>query len=104
MHPLRSIIGLTALVTLGMAASTGMSGAAATAASATAEATSSVTTWGDNSAAELGNGSLASTTTPVAVGGSGSIQAISIGGRHVLALQSGGTVEAWGDDTSGQLG
>lgn len=104
MHPLRSVIGFTALVTLGMAAGTGIGGVTATAASAKVQATGSVMTWGDNSAAELGNGSLASTTTPVAVGGSGGIQAISVGGRHVLARQSGGTVEAWGDDTSGQLG
>jgi alpha-tubulin suppressor-like RCC1 family protein len=61
-------------------------------------------TWGDNSAGELANGTLAPSTTPVAVGGSGGIRAISSGGRHVLALTSSGTVLAWGDDTSGQLG
>jgi alpha-tubulin suppressor-like RCC1 family protein len=60
--------------------------------------------WGDNSAGELGNGALTPSTTPVAVGGSGGIQAISSGGRHVLALTSSGTVLAWGNDTAGQLG
>jgi alpha-tubulin suppressor-like RCC1 family protein len=78
--------------------------AATHAAAAARAATTSVMTWGDNSAGELGNGSLTAATTPVAVGGSAGIQALSAGGRHVLALRSGGTVEAWGDDTSGQLG
>jgi alpha-tubulin suppressor-like RCC1 family protein len=71
---------------------------------ARAAATTSVMDWGDNSAGELGNGSLTAATTPVAVGGSAGIQAISSGGRHVLALTSAGTVLSWGDDASGQLG
>lgn len=83
----------------------GAAGAAAGAPAGTAVlAASSALTWGDNSAGELGNGTLTASTTPVPVGGSGGITAISAGGRHVLALTAAGTVLAWGDDTSGQLG
>jgi alpha-tubulin suppressor-like RCC1 family protein len=76
----------------------------AAAARARPAATTSVMSWGDNSAGELGNGTLTPSTKPVAVGGSGGIQAISSGDRHVLGLTSGGTVLAWGNDTAGQLG
>jgi alpha-tubulin suppressor-like RCC1 family protein len=41
---------------------------------------------------------------PVAVSGLAGVKAISAGGFHSLALLSGGTVMAWGDDLEGQLG
>jgi alpha-tubulin suppressor-like RCC1 family protein len=110
MRASRIISGLTVPVVVALAAGNGIAGlaappaAAATPAKVATPAATSVMAWGDNSAGELGNGSLTARTTPVAVGGSGGIQAISVGGRHVLALRSNGTVAAWGDDTSGQLG
>jgi alpha-tubulin suppressor-like RCC1 family protein len=79
--------------------------ATATHSAATAQpAVTSARAWGDNSAGELGNGTLSASTTPVAVGGLSGATAISAGGRHALALLSGGTVMAWGDNTFGQLG
>jgi alpha-tubulin suppressor-like RCC1 family protein len=60
--------------------------------------------WGDNSAGELGNGTLTASAAPVAVSGLAGLSAVSMAGRHGLALLSGGTVAAWGDDTFGQLG
>jgi alpha-tubulin suppressor-like RCC1 family protein len=95
---------------LALAAANGLAGAPVAADAATSPAAaaaltpSSALAWGDNSAGELGNGTLTASTTPAGVGGSGGVQAISVGGRHVLALGSGGTVLAWGDNTSGQLG
>jgi len=78
--------------------------AAAAPSAAAPSAVTTVYTWGDNSAGELGDGSLAPASKPVAVGGLSGVQAIAAGGRHVLALLSGGTVMAWGDNTFGQLG
>ena len=60
--------------------------------------------WGDNSAGELGNEALTGTAAPVAVSGLAGVRAISMAGRHALALRANGTVLAWGDDTFGQLG
>jgi alpha-tubulin suppressor-like RCC1 family protein len=110
MRASRLIPGFVIPLAVAVAAATGATGGPAFAATganparATPAATTSVMTWGDNSAGELGNGTLAPRTTPVAVGGSGGIRAISSGGRHVLALTSSGTVLAWGNDTAGQLG
>src|SRR5579863_4092559 len=82
----RLISGFTILLAGAVAAATGLAGgpvspaAAATGAAvarARPAATTSVMSWGDNSAGELGNGTLTPSTTPVAVGGSGGIHAIS---------------------------
>src|SRR5262249_39952156 len=61
-------------------------------------------TWGDNSAGELGDGTLTPRTTPVPVRSLSGVQAISVNGRHDLALLANGTVMSWGDNTFGQLG
>ena len=61
--------------------------------------------WGDNSFGELGNGSSAPTSSvPVQV--SGLTTATSIAGSlgNGYALRSDGTVQAWGDNSAGQLG
>jgi alpha-tubulin suppressor-like RCC1 family protein len=85
-----------------------------------------VKAWGSNENGQLGDGtsvgpeacglSGACSKTPVAVcAGSppgpcppnsflGGVSAISAGGRHSLALLSAGTVKAWGENGSGQLG
>jgi alpha-tubulin suppressor-like RCC1 family protein/subtilase family serine protease len=66
--------------------------------------------WGSNSDGQLGNGSLNSSTVPVAVSTSGpalsgkSVVAIAAGFEHSLALCSDGTVAAWGSNNYGQLG
>jgi alpha-tubulin suppressor-like RCC1 family protein/phosphodiesterase/alkaline phosphatase D-like protein len=65
--------------------------------------------WGDNYPGRLGNGSTASSKVPVLVDRSGvlagkAIIAMAAGETHSLALCSDGTVAAWGDNASGQLG
>jgi alpha-tubulin suppressor-like RCC1 family protein len=70
-----------------------------------------VRAWGDNFNGELGNGTTIHSNLPVQVlqTGNGSppltgIASISAGGAHSLALQSDGTVWAWGYNYYGQLG
>ncbi len=64
-----------------------------------------VMSWGDNSVGQLGNGSnVTYSTTPVAVTGLSGVTAIAAGVNHALALLSNGTVMAWGDNSSGELG
>lgn len=65
--------------------------------------------WGSNSSGELGNGSNTNSGAAVAVDHSGALAgktvvAVSAGGHFSLALCSDGTVHAWGDNGSGQLG
>ena len=65
-----------------------------------------VRTWGFDAEGQLGNGTVSSeyTATPVAVSGIATATAIAAGEEQALALISGGAVEAWGSDSSGQLG
>jgi alpha-tubulin suppressor-like RCC1 family protein len=76
-----------------------------------------VWTWGSNSSGQLGDGMTIDPsqppygqTTPVQVlgpGGSGfltGVAAIAGGGYYTVALKQEGTVWAWGDNSSGQLG
>jgi RHS repeat-associated protein len=61
--------------------------------------------WGWNEDGQLGNGSAGgSNPFPEPVDSVGEIRAVAEGGGFSLALLSNGTVEAWGDNTYGQLG
>jgi alpha-tubulin suppressor-like RCC1 family protein len=61
--------------------------------------------WGLGSDGQVGDGLFSSSASPVAVTGlSSGVTAIAAGADHSLALLSGGTVDAWGDDSNGQLG
>lgn len=66
-------------------------------------------TWGYNSAGQLGNGTTTQSTYPVQVklnNGTAltNITAIATGSSFCIALKSDGTVWAWGQNSSGQLG
>jgi hypothetical protein len=64
-----------------------------------------VMAWGDGGDGQLGDGRFTTTQdVPVPVKGLTGVTAISAGGQHALALTSGGTVEAWGENIDGQLG
>jgi alpha-tubulin suppressor-like RCC1 family protein len=61
--------------------------------------------WGYNGAGQLGNGSTTEKSlTPVPVSGLTQITAITGGAADAYALDSNGTVWAWGDGESGELG
>jgi len=64
-----------------------------------------VMAWGDNESGQLGIGtSTEHAYLPVAVNGLTGVKAISAGADHSLALLTNGTVMAWGENESGQLG
>jgi hypothetical protein len=64
-----------------------------------------VMAWGDDASGQLGDGMSESVSSvPVAVSGLSGVSAIAAGGEHSLALLSNGTVMAWGENESGQLG
>jgi alpha-tubulin suppressor-like RCC1 family protein len=64
-----------------------------------------IKTWGGNFSGQLGDGTRELKRTPVAVNGlAGPVTQIAIGGEHILALLSNGTVETWGNNLYGQLG
>lgn len=63
--------------------------------------------WGQNDMGQLGNGTtqaLTGVSTPAAVSGLSSVTAIHAGANFGLAQKSDGTVWAWGENASGQLG
>ncbi|WP_416905407.1 Ig-like domain repeat protein [Micromonospora echinospora] len=68
--------------------------------------TGTVLAWGDNSSGELGNGTNTRSRipVPVALPTGTRITAIDGGSAHSLALTSTGTMLAWGDNSSGELG
>jgi alpha-tubulin suppressor-like RCC1 family protein len=72
-----------------------------------------VMAWGHNNLGQLGNGTTENSDVPVAVcagppepcpGSQLEATAIAAGGNQSLALLKNGTVMAWGDNDSGQLG
>ncbi|MGI8685504.1 MAG: hypothetical protein ACR2MO_10530 [Acidimicrobiales bacterium] len=67
----------------------------------------SVLAWGSNFFGQLGDGSAVDSNLAVAVTGlgarSGAI-AVAAGARHSLVIKADGSVLAWGDNVSGQLG
>jgi uncharacterized repeat protein (TIGR01451 family) len=67
----------------------------------------SVWAWGNNSYGQIGaysQFSINRTRPARVIGLSGTFNAIAAGGTHSLALRSDGTVWAWGNNYSGQLG
>ena len=65
--------------------------------------------WGLGTSGQLGNGGTVSSTVPAAVSTAGvlagkTVIALAAGQNHSLALCSDGTVAAWGEGNSGQLG
>ncbi|HET9730282.1 MAG TPA: Calx-beta domain-containing protein [Acidimicrobiia bacterium] len=66
-----------------------------------------VLAWGNNVSGQLGDGNNTDQPTPVQVSGLGAgsgVIAIAAGDAFALALKSDGTVLAWGQNASGQLG
>lgn len=63
-----------------------------------AVAANTILAWGDNSFGQFGNGTIASSSTPVAVRlpAGTTVTAIAGSDTHSLALTSAGTVLAWG--------
>src|SRR5205823_5693803 len=93
----------------GLGAGSGVVGIAAGNAFAMAlKSDGAVLAWGNNQSGELGNGKAPKdSSVPVQVKGLGpgsGVVAIAAGGAFALALKSDGTVFAWGDNQSGQLG
>jgi alpha-tubulin suppressor-like RCC1 family protein len=73
------------------------------------DTTGKVHTWGYNVAGQLGNGTVTTSSIPVAVGAFGSLAsvvvgAVACGGSHTVAIDSTGKVHAWGQNSTGQLG
>ncbi|MFJ9580582.1 RCC1-like domain-containing protein [Streptomyces sp. NPDC101191] len=63
-----------------------------------------VKSWGHNSSGQLGNGGNDNQTVPTTVPRLTNIKDIAAGGKHALALDTGGQVYSWGDNSYGQLG
>jgi alpha-tubulin suppressor-like RCC1 family protein len=66
----------------------------------------SVWTWGNNSHGQLGDGGTAQSNVPVRVGVPAAVTFVNVnsGGYSCYAIDSSGTLWAWGGDQNGQLG
>jgi alpha-tubulin suppressor-like RCC1 family protein len=85
--------------------SRGQSAAAGAAHTATVRADGTLWTWGSNDYGQLGNNALGtSSSTPVQVGTGTNWVSVAAGYAFTLALRADGTLWAWGENTSGQLG
>lgn len=61
--------------------------------------------WGANGQGQLGNGTVATSSQPVAVSGLGTnVARIGAGYQHACAVLTNGTVSCWGRNDLGQLG
>ena len=63
--------------------------------------------WGDDSVGQLGNGHAGSSYSqdqPEEIGGLADVVAVAAGEDFALALTASGTVYAWGDNSTGELG
>ena len=71
------------------------------------ERSGAVLAWGNGTSGQLGIGSQGKVSAPTQVRGLGpgsGVVAIAAGGSFALALKADGTVVAWGNNASGQLG
>jgi alpha-tubulin suppressor-like RCC1 family protein len=65
----------------------------------------SVWTWGNNASGELGDNTTNDRSTPAVVSGlSTGVSKIAAGGSFCVVLKTDGSVLAWGNDASGELG
>src|SRR6266566_4973835 len=60
--------------------------------------------WGINTKGELGDGSINSSSSPVAVSGGLAFATLTAGDEHTCGVTTAGATYCWGDNTYGQLG
>jgi alpha-tubulin suppressor-like RCC1 family protein len=60
--------------------------------------------WGSNSVGQLGNSTTTNSDLPVVVTGLGAVKKLAEDGQSAYAVLKTGTVDAWGDNQSGELG
>ncbi len=62
--------------------------------------------WGSNQYHQLGPnaGTSFSSATPFVIDGLSSVKDLACGGENACAIETGGAIKCWGDDTYGQLG